>query len=129
DSYQQAPSPISSPVRVSATPTSSQTIDGLSAPPSSPDALSLTNDVMALLDRHDVALPEDATGELTLLLNKHDKKMQGIQRGREISWLALKKKDDQISSLEERNRRLESDAKMNRAMIGVLAKHHIDPDA
>ena len=60
-----------------------------------------------ILERNKVVMSEKAKGELMDLLQKHDLKMKGIARGRDISRIALKKKDDQIKALNERVAMLE----------------------
>ncbi|OJI85621.1 hypothetical protein ASPTUDRAFT_55238 [Aspergillus tubingensis CBS 134.48] len=67
----------------------------------------LTAQAVEILDRNRVVMSEKAKGELMDLLQKHDLKMKGIARGRDISRIALKKKDDQIKALNERVAMLE----------------------
>ncbi|GLB13521.1 hypothetical protein AtubIFM61612_000933 [Aspergillus tubingensis] len=67
----------------------------------------LTAQAAEILERNKVVMSEKAKGELMDLLQKHDLKMKGIVRGRDISRIALKKKDDQIKALNERVAMLE----------------------
>lgn len=67
----------------------------------------LAAQAVEILDRNKVVMSEKAKGELMDLLQKHDLKVKGIVRGRDISRIALKKKDDQIKALNERVAMLE----------------------
>ncbi|PWY92709.1 hypothetical protein BO70DRAFT_425380 [Aspergillus heteromorphus CBS 117.55] len=59
------------------------------------------------LEKNQVVLTKQARDELVDLLNKYELKMKGIVRGRDISRIALKKKDEQIERLNERVKMLE----------------------
>lgn len=108
-------------VEISTTPTPSRYTSVLSAPSHS-DNSELATSALALLDRHDVVLPRKAKDELVALLNKHELRAQGIVRGRDITRLALKKKDDKIKELNERIQGLEAQREMDRAVIDGLKK-------
>jgi hypothetical protein len=68
-------------------------------------------------------LPTEARDDLVALLERHHLKAQGIMRGREISRVALKKKDEQIHDLNKRIEGLESEREMDRAVIADLRSH------
>lgn len=60
-----------------------------------------------ILEKNQVEVTKQAKDELVDMLNKYELKLKGIARGRDISRIALKKKDDQIKELNERIARLE----------------------
>ncbi|GKZ34183.1 hypothetical protein AbraIFM66950_004367 [Aspergillus brasiliensis] len=70
----------------------------------SPD---LAAQAVEVLDKNGAVVPEKAKGKLVDLLHKYELKVKGIIRGRDISRIALKKKDDQIKALNERVAKLE----------------------
>jgi hypothetical protein len=113
--------PFSS-VEVSTTPTPRRYTNVLSAQPSS-EISDLATQTLSLLDRHDVVVPTEARDDLVALLERHHLKTQGIMRGREISRVALKKKDEQIQRLNKRIEGLESEREMDRAVIADLRSH------
>ncbi|KAL1961783.1 hypothetical protein VTN77DRAFT_1070 [Rasamsonia byssochlamydoides] len=108
-----------SSVEISTTPTPRRYTNMLSAH-SSAEISTLAAETLSLLDRHDVVLPTKAKDELVALLNRHDLKTQGIIRGREVTRLALKEKDEQIRELNERIEGLEAEREMERAVIAGL---------
>lgn len=108
-----------SSVEISKTPTPSRYTNVLSAHSHS-DNSELATTALALLDRHDVVLPRKAKDELVALLNRHELRTQGIVRGRDITRLALKKKEEQIKELNERIKGLEAQREMDRAVIDGL---------
>jgi hypothetical protein len=110
--------PFSS-VEISTTPTPRRYTDVLSAHPSS-EISDLATQTLSILDRHDVVLPTEARDDLVALLERHHLKTQGILRGREISRMALKKKDQEIQGLNKRIEGLESEREMDRVVIAVL---------
>ncbi|KEY78553.1 hypothetical protein BA78_0702 [Aspergillus fumigatus] len=75
---------------------------------------------LKILESHKVVVPKQAQDELLALLNKHDLKMKGIMRGRDISRIALKKHEETIMKLNERITSLESQREMDRAIIDGL---------
>lgn len=110
-----------SSMEISATPTPSKYTNVLSTD-NNPDISDLATAALVLLDSHDVVMPQKAKDALVELLNRHDLRTQGILRGREISRLALRKKDDEIKQLNERISRLEAEREMNRTAIPGLKK-------
>ncbi|KAL4918817.1 hypothetical protein BDW62DRAFT_210213 [Aspergillus aurantiobrunneus] len=58
--------------------------------------------VSRVLEGHGVNVPVAAGEELRELFNRHEMKMEGVIRGRDISRIALRKKDEQIGKLKER---------------------------
>ncbi|OKL58111.1 hypothetical protein UA08_06723 [Talaromyces atroroseus] len=114
--------PFSS-VEVSATPTPRRYKDVLSAHGMSSTSLSdLSAKVFAIFDRHNVVVPTVARDEVSMFLDQQHLRAQGILRGREMSWMALKKKDGEIKSLKERIESLESEREMDRIVIDCLKK-------
>ncbi|GAQ04632.1 hypothetical protein ALT_1953 [Aspergillus lentulus] len=84
------------------------------------DSSDLGLQALEVLESHKVVVPKEAQDELLALLNKHDLKTKGIIRGRDISRIALKKKDETIMKLNERIASLESQREMDRAIIDGL---------
>ncbi|GIK01255.1 hypothetical protein Aspvir_005287 [Aspergillus viridinutans] len=84
------------------------------------DSSELGLEALKILQSHKVVVPKQAQDELLALLNKHDLKTKGIIRGRDISRIALKKKDETIMKLNERIASLESQREMDRAIIDGL---------
>jgi hypothetical protein len=84
------------------------------------DSSELGIEALKILESHKVVVPKQAQDELLALLNKHDLKTKGIIRGRDISRIALKKKDETIMRLNERIASLESQREMDRAVIDGL---------
>ncbi|KAI9374752.1 hypothetical protein BJX61DRAFT_257430 [Aspergillus egyptiacus] len=81
----------------------------------------LAGQVSAILEGHGVSIPVPARRELRELFGRHEMKMKGIIRGRDISRVALQKKDEQIASLKERIAGLEAQRELNRtASMGGL---------
>jgi hypothetical protein len=115
----QAGSVPPSSMEISTTPTPRRYTDVLSRHSSS-EISTLAAETLALLDQNDVVLPTKTKDELIGLLNRHDLRMQGIVRGREISRLALKKKDEQIRELNERIEGMEVEREMERAVFAGL---------
>ncbi|KAE8349815.1 hypothetical protein BDV28DRAFT_160168 [Aspergillus coremiiformis] len=66
------------------------------------EASELSLQALEILEMHHAVVPSKARGELTELLNKFDLKTKGIIRGRDISRIAIKRKDEQIVLLRER---------------------------
>lgn len=98
------------------TPTPSKYSNVLSAE-SRFDTSDLAKSLMELLEKHEVVLPNKARDDVVSLLNRHDLKTQGIIRGRDMTRLALKKKDSEISSLKVRVENLEAQRQLDRTII------------
>jgi hypothetical protein len=92
--------------------------DGLHLPPSTPTPIrfastalinqpaaetqsycQLVSQTLTLLASHHITLPASVKQDLITLLNTHDLRAQGIARGRDISRLAIRKKDERIQAL------------------------------
>jgi GAF domain-containing protein len=116
--------PFSS-VEVSATPTPRRYNDILSAQESaSHQSSDLASNILSILDRHDVVVPITARDEVVASLDQHHLKTQGIIRGRDISRMALKKKDEEIQALKARIERLETEREMDKIVISCLRDHN-----
>lgn len=111
---------------VSTTPTPSRYTNALSAD-SQGDISEFASQALKLLEGYSVVLPRRAQNDLVSLLNAHELKTKGIVRGRDISRIALKKKDEQIMRLNERIQSLESQRELDRAMVSGL-KSNIPKD-
>jgi hypothetical protein len=126
-----------------ATPATSRTTQSARFPPSSAelcltptpvrnrDALSsdsrleesdLSKSASAVLDKHGVVLPNQAYDELVELLNRYDLKMRGVNRARDILRVAMKKKDDEILRLKEKNTNLQAQNEMDRSIIDSMKR-------
>ncbi|KAE8149975.1 hypothetical protein BDV25DRAFT_129962 [Aspergillus avenaceus] len=98
---------------VSMTPTPSKYRNALAGEPAAePGALALQ--ALKILESYGTVVPRKAQEELTDVLNRHDLQTKGIIRGRDISRIAIKKKDEQIMKLNERIAALEAQGNMNR---------------
>lgn len=89
------------------TPTPSKYSDVLSTD-SKFDTSDLAKSLIGVLEEHEVVLSNKARDDIVSLLNRHDLKTQGVIRGRDITRLALKKKDDEIRTLKEKISKLEA---------------------
>ncbi|PYI01121.1 hypothetical protein BO78DRAFT_411711 [Aspergillus sclerotiicarbonarius CBS 121057] len=69
---------------------------------------SLTVTAVKILEKNQVVMPKQAKDELVDMLKGYELQMTGVIRGRDISRIALKKKDEQIKELNERIARLEA---------------------
>lgn len=69
----------------------------------------LSLQALKILEGHGAVVPRKAQDALAELLNRYDLKTKGIIRGRDISRIAVKKKDVQIMELNERIALLESE--------------------
>lgn len=98
------------------TPTPSKYNDVLSAD-SKFDISDLAISLLDILEKHSVVLPNKAQDEVVSLLNRQDLKTQGIIRGRDMTRLALKKKNDEIKKLQDRVSNLESQRELDRSLI------------
>ncbi|KAJ5816703.1 Zinc finger GRF-type [Penicillium robsamsonii] len=98
------------------TPTPSKYNDVLSAD-SKFDTSDLAKSLLDILEIHSVVLPNKAHDEVVSLLNRQELKTQGIIRGRDITRLALKKKDDEIKKLQDRVSNLEAQRELDRSII------------
>lgn len=62
----------------------------------------LSQQILALLTTHSVALPPAARSALAELTQTHELRMQGVVRGRDIARVAVRKRDEDIAGLRER---------------------------
>lgn len=118
-SISQANTIPSSSVEISVTPTPRRYQDVLSTHTSA-DNTELASSVLSILDRHDVVIPTEARDELVTLLDQHHLKYQGVLRGRDISRVGLKKRNEEIALLKERIEGLEVEREMDRTTIAGL---------
>ncbi|XHG09489.1 hypothetical protein AWENTII_012545 [Aspergillus wentii] len=114
------PPPVSPEPSLASTPTRLSSSGTIFSPSSSADTPSLSRQVLSLLQSHKVVLPRAVQDELTALVDRHDLRTQGIVRGRDISRVSLRKRDEQIMKLNERIASLESQREMDRALIDGL---------
>ncbi|KAL4897637.1 hypothetical protein BDV59DRAFT_168160 [Aspergillus ambiguus] len=103
---------------ISETPTPSKYRNALAA--DSEDTSELARQVVKVLESHGTVVPRRAMEELTALLNRHDLKMKGVVRGRDISRAAVKKKENEISILNERIASLEAQREMDSSVFEGL---------
>jgi hypothetical protein len=109
------------------TPTPTKYHDVLSST-SVPHKSELAREASAILEKHDVVLSSKALDELVELLNRHDLKLQGVNRGREITRLAVKKKeeelskkDDEIRYLHERITNLQAQRELDQRLLDSMS--------
>ncbi|KAJ5555285.1 hypothetical protein N7535_007724 [Penicillium sp. DV-2018c] len=105
-----------SSAEVCLTPTPSKYKDVLSTD-SKFNTSDLAHSLLEIMEKHNVVLPNHARDEVVTLLNRHDLKTQGIIRGRDISRLAAKKKDDGIKALQDRVADLEAQRELVRSLV------------
>ncbi|KAL4901297.1 hypothetical protein BDW74DRAFT_170238 [Aspergillus multicolor] len=102
------------------TPTPTRYRNAGAGPGAAKTPLATSSDIAAqvsrILEGHGVDVPVGAVEELRELFNRHEMKTKGIIRGRDISWAALKDKDEQIVRLNERIAMLESQLEPERAV-------------
>ncbi|KAJ5372321.1 Zinc finger GRF-type [Penicillium concentricum] len=104
------------------TPTPSKYNDVLSAD-SKFDTSDIAKSLLDILEKHSVVLPNKAHDEVVSLLDRQDLKTQGIIRGRDMTRLALKKKDDDIKKLQDRVSNLEAQRELDRSLIEGMKPH------
>lgn len=75
----------------------------------------LINQTLTLLEAHRISLPEETKSDLINLLNTHDLRTLGIMKGRDISRLAIKTRDEKIQELLGRIETLEAEKEAWRA--------------
>ncbi|KAL3453620.1 hypothetical protein BJX65DRAFT_292635 [Aspergillus insuetus] len=85
----------------------------------------LAVEVGRILEGHGLVIPKAAQDELKGLFGRHENKMKGVIRGRDISRTALKKKDEQIARLNEMITGLEAQGELNRSVNGALNKDDV----
>jgi hypothetical protein len=72
-----------------------------------PDMSDLAAEASAIMEQYDVVLPNKARDDLVELLNRHSLKLQGVNKGREVTRQALKKKEDELAKKDGEIRRLQ----------------------
>ncbi|KAK6000153.1 hypothetical protein QM012_004141 [Aureobasidium pullulans] len=80
----------------------------------------LDQDVFAALDDSSIKLPTDLTAKLREVLTRHELRAQGVIKGREITWLALKARDAKIVELQATIASLEAERDVDRARVSRL---------
>ncbi|KAJ5970938.1 Zinc finger GRF-type [Penicillium vulpinum] len=88
------------------------------------DTSDLAKSLLDILEKHSVVLPNKAQDEIVSLLNRQDLKTQGIIRGRDMTRLALKKKDDDIKKLQDRISNLEAQEELDRSLIEGMKPYY-----
>jgi hypothetical protein len=86
----------------------------------SPPRSALTVDVFAALNDSNVTLPADLTSSLQDVLTRHELRIQGIVKGREVTRLALKARDAKVVELQATIASLEAERKVDHARIEKL---------
>lgn len=71
----------------------------------------LAHQAITLLENKGVVIARSTQEELAALLNRHEMKMQGVIRGRDVSRMALKKREEEVEWLRERVDGLEVELK------------------
>ena len=114
------------------TPSTSDRATGLPSPAETPargrhdifglstTTSSLAADAISILDKG--KLPVQIEKELIELLTKHELRSQGIARGRDITRLALVKKEKRIAELEAKVQTLEAEQETSKAVIAHLKR-------
>lgn len=74
-------------------------------------ATTLAHQAITLLENKGVVIARSTQEELAALLNRHEMKMQGVIRGRDVSRMALKKREEEVEWLRERVDGLEVELK------------------
>lgn len=102
----------------SASPTPNRRLDfGTATAPSAIGSVDydITDEVMELLK--DQSIDEEATTSLRKLLNRYALKTSGIEKGRDITRVALKAKESKIAELQQRIQGLETEREMDKLVI------------
>lgn len=90
-----------------------------SADTSSPGS-ALTIDVFAVLTDSSVTLPANLTSKLREVLTRHELRVQGVVKGREITRLALKAREAKVVELQATIASLEAERNVDHARIETL---------
>ena len=62
----------------------------------------LAHQAITLLENKGVVIARSTQEELAVLLNRHEMKMQGVIKGRDVTRMALKKREEEVERLRER---------------------------
>ncbi|KAJ5116091.1 Zinc finger GRF-type [Penicillium angulare] len=108
--------PASAEVCMTPTPTKYRDGDVLSADSRS-DASELAQELLAILDKHEVVIPNAAKNEVVSWVNREDKKYKGAVRARDMLRGTLKKKDGEIMRLQEKITNLKAQTELDNSMI------------
>lgn len=87
---------------------------------SSSSHCALATQTLTLLEAHNVPLNQAAKDDLLSLLDRHDLKTQGVTRGREITRVALQKKEEKVKELLARIEALEAERELGKTAIAGL---------
>lgn len=98
----------------SATPTPARFRDAMQGQ-ADPVDYDITTEVMEILQSQN--LDDETSKSLKDVLNKHALKMSGIIKGRDITRMALKTKDNKIAELQQRIAALETERDMDKIII------------
>ena len=88
--------------------------------PKSSSHCALATQAVTLLEAHKVQLNQAAKDDLRSLLDRHDLKAQGVTRGREITRIALQKKEEKVKELMGRIEALEAERELGKTAIAGL---------
>lgn len=84
----------------------------------------LAKQSLTLLDAHKISLTQPAKDDLLSLLDRNDLKMQGISRGRDITRVALQKKEENnkelMSERDTARAALQKEEEKNRELMGRI---------
>ena len=62
----------------------------------------LAHQAITLLENKGVVIARSTQEELAAVLNRHEMKMQGVIKGRDVTRMALKKREEEVQLLRER---------------------------
>lgn len=108
-----------SSAEVCMTPTPSKYRDVLSADTKS-ESSNLAKEAIAVLEKHEVVLPNRARDQLIELLNLQELRTKGFLRGRDMARSSIQKKDQEIAGLKERILNLEAQSQLDRNIINSM---------
>ncbi|KAJ6028014.1 hypothetical protein N7540_003590 [Penicillium herquei] len=103
------------------TPTPTKYRDVLSSESRSNES-SFAKDLMAILEKHEVIIPNAARDELVARANVEDSKYKGAVRARDMLRGTVKKKDQEIQKLKEKNTNLKAQSEMDQQMINSFSR-------
>ncbi|GAM84197.1 hypothetical protein ANO11243_021900 [Dothideomycetidae sp. 11243] len=93
--------------------------DALASPSTTTEAGQLLTDVLAALAKHDIPLRAEVETELRSVCSKHDMRLQGAVKGRELVRSAVREREARIVRLQARVAGLEAERDvLRRAMAG-----------
>ncbi|KAJ5716246.1 hypothetical protein N7493_008157 [Penicillium malachiteum] len=77
---------------------------------------------MAILEKHEVVIPNAARDELVARANLEESKYKGAVRARDMLRATTKKKDQDIQMLKEKNTNLKAQSEMDQQMINSFSR-------